>query len=103
METDAETHSKTLSGFWGNPVGEGGEGLKGPKGSSIPQESLQNQLTWAQRGLWKLNCQPESMHRMELGPLHICNNYGTTSSHVTPRAAAGTVSDYIIYLCISFP
>jgi hypothetical protein len=56
--------------------------------SRTPQENLQNQLTWVHRGSQTLTCQPESMHGMDLGPLHIGNNCaaGTLLLYVTSNS-----------------
>ena len=51
METDTETHAQTLSGAWENSLEERDDGLKEPERSRTPQENLQNQLTWAHKGL----------------------------------------------------
>jgi hypothetical protein len=46
------------------------EGLKEPEESRTPQENLQNQVTSGLRD-WTAN-QPGSLHRTDLGPLHLC-------------------------------
>ena len=58
----------------------GKEGLKNPERPRTPQENLQSQLTWAHRGSQRLNCQPESVHGMDLGPLYICKSYAAGST-----------------------
>jgi hypothetical protein len=39
METDAETHSQTLGGAWGNPVEDGEEELKEARGQRHPEKT----------------------------------------------------------------
>ena len=99
METDSEIHSQILSGAWSILW----EGLKESEGSRTPQECLQEQLTWAHRGLSRLNCQPESMLGMDLGPQHICNMCAAVSSCGILKAAAEAVSDDTACLWILFP
>jgi hypothetical protein len=63
--TDGNRYRDPHSNFkWslGNSAEEGEEGLKETEGSRTPQESLQNQLSWAHRFLHRLKHQPECMH-----------------------------------------
>ena len=71
-----------------NPVEERKEGRQEPKRSRTLQENLQSQLTWVHRGSQRLNCQPESIHGIDLGPLHICNSCAAGSSCGTPTSVA---------------
>ena len=87
----------------GNLVEEGEEGLNEPKRSRIAQENVQNKLAWSHRGSQRLNHQPESMHGMDLGPLHICNRCAAWL-HVGPlTAGARAISDFVACLWIPFP
>ena len=52
---------------------EGEEGLEEPKGLRLPQEDLQNQLSWAHRDPQRLNHQPDSKHGTDVDSMHICN------------------------------
>ena len=52
----------------GNLVEEWRIGLNEQEGSRTPQEDLQSQLIWAHRGSQRLNHQPMSMQRLDLGP-----------------------------------
>jgi hypothetical protein len=54
-------------------MGELGEESRAPKGIETPQEDKQHQLTWILGGSDRLNHQAKSIHRLDLGPLYICN------------------------------
>lgn len=69
---------------WGNPAEDGEEGLKEPEDSRVPQENIQNRLSWPQRDPHRLNRQPGSMDRADIDPLHICTSCVAWSSCGTP-------------------
>jgi hypothetical protein len=48
------------------------EGLRNPKRKGILQEDQQSQLTWTLGSSQRTNHQPKNIHRMDVGPLHIC-------------------------------
>ena len=52
----------------GKSCGREGQELREPVVSGIPQEDLENQLTWAHGGSQRLNHKPKSMQRLDLGP-----------------------------------
>lgn len=72
---------------------EGEEELRELEMSRAPYENLQNQLTWAPRASWRLNCQAEGTDRTDLEPLQICDSCTVESSCRTPKAGAGAVYD----------
>ena len=45
-DTDADTYSQTLDGFWELLSKVGGEGLRTKKEIGMPQEKEQSQLAW---------------------------------------------------------
>ena len=78
----------------GNIYEEGEERLREPERPRIPKEHLQNQLTWANKGLHRVNQQPESMHGRDLGHSVYMLTVVQVGFHVgLLTAGAGTVSD----------
>lgn len=65
----------------GKSCGREGQELREPVVSGIPQEDLENQLTWAHGGSQRLNHQPENMQGLGLYPLYIGNRYTAWSSY----------------------
>jgi hypothetical protein len=65
METDAETHSQTLSEASGFLQKMGRKDFISQKVKSNT-ENLQNQLTWAHRGSQRLKYQPEILHQSDI-------------------------------------
>lgn len=51
----------------GNSMEELGKGWRAPKEIGIPQEDPQNRLTRTLAGSHSLNCQPKSVHGLDLG------------------------------------
>ena len=49
--------------------------IEGAREVKDTPKTLQNQLTYAHRVPQRLNYQTQSMHRMDLGPLHIPNSW----------------------------
>lgn len=82
---------------------EGDKGLKGAERSRTPQEKMQNQLNWDQRGSQRQNHQTESMLGMSLDPLHLCDSNAAQSSCGTPNSGSGAVSDHVAHLGIFSP
>lgn len=56
------------------------EGLRAWKAIGTPQEDQMSQLTHIQGGSERLNHLSKSMHRLDLGPGHICSRHSAQSS-----------------------
>lgn len=83
--TDAETNSQTLGVAWGILWKRGWKDWKSQRGRGYHKKTY-TQLTWAHRGLQKLNQQPNSMHGMDLVLLQICNICTSLSSCETSNS-----------------
>jgi hypothetical protein len=68
MERDADIHSQILE--LQDIMEELGEGLRDLKRTGTSQENQQRQLTWTLGDSQRLNNQPKSKHRLDLGPLN---------------------------------
>lgn len=61
------------------------ERIKGTRRAKDTQRKPKNQLAWAHRGSQRLNCQSESLHGTDLGPLHQCTAIQARYSRGTPN------------------
>ena len=88
---DVETHKQTLARpreiLWKR---------RKDYGNQRDQGHHKSQLTCAHSDSQGLTCQPESMHGIDLGSLHICYCCVALSSRGTLTVGAGAVSDSVM-------
>ena len=98
-------HRPTANISWslGSLVEELGEELKNSERIGTPQEDQQCELTWSFGHSQRLNHQPKSIQRLDLGPLHICSRCTAWSSCGSPKMKAGPYPDFIACVWILLP
>lgn len=65
-----------------NPMEDEGEEIQEPVGARTPQEAPQNQITWE---LPETEPQPENLHEISSGPLHIYYSVVAWCSYGAPN------------------
>jgi hypothetical protein len=102
MDTDLETYSWTL-GRIEEYCKRGGRRIVGTRSVKETIRKCTDYNILALQRLMRPNCQPESMDRTDLGPLHICNWCAAWSSWGTPNSRTQRCL-WLCYLLLgSFP